>query len=174
MPCASTTPDSSPLNACSSVTSTGLALQHPQAHDLREILAGQLPPQTNPYYAPQFPPLHYQQQPQRFDFSHSIEHFQQGTPFGQTASAFHPQQQQQQQHQQASANSNHRLVRPREHLQRLDSTGSQFSTDLTVNGHFPPQSRRHDPIRLSNEPMDILPPAPLSGQSTPQVSCIIF
>lgn len=177
MPCASTTtsvnPASSALNACSSVcTTSGLTLQHPQAHDLRDILAGQLPPQTNPYYAPQFPPLHYQQPPQRFDFSHSIDHFQQTTPFGQTASAFHPQQQHPA-HQQASSNTNHRLIRQREQLQRLDSTVSQFSPDLVVNGHFQPHSRRHDPIRLSNEPMDILPPAQLSGQSTPQVSCII-
>ncbi|CAB4010393.1 Hypothetical predicted protein [Paramuricea clavata] len=118
MPCASTTtsvnPASSTLNACSSVcTTSGLTLQHPQAHDLRDILAGQLPPQTNPYYAPQFPPLHYQQPPQRFDFSHSIEHFQQTTPFGQTASAFHPQQQHPAHQQASSANTNHRLIRQR-------------------------------------------------------------
>ena len=173
MPCASTAANtaSSSLNACSSVTTSGLTLQHPQAHDLRDILAGQLPPQTSPYYAPQFPPLHYQQPPQRFDFTHSIDHFQQTTPFGQTASAFHPQQQHPT-HQQASANTNHRLIRQREQLQRLDSAVSPFSPDL-VNGHFPPHSRRHDPIRLSNEPMDILPPAQLSGQSTPQVSYIM-
>ena len=173
MPCASTTtsvnPVSTPLNACSSVTTSGLTLQHPQGHDLRDILAGQLPPHTSPYYPPQFPPLHYQQPPQRFDFTHSIDHFQQSTPFGQTASAFHPQQQHPT-HQQP--NNNHRLIRQRDQLQRLDSTVSQFSPEL-VNGHFGPHSRRHDPIRLSNEPMDILPPTQLSGQSTPQVSWVI-
>ena len=173
MPCASTTTSGnsvpSTLNACSSVTTSGLTLQHPQAHDLRDILAGTLPPQTSPYYAPQFPPLHYQQ-PQRFDFSHSLDHFQQATPFGQPASALYPQHQQQHPtHPQANANANHRLIRQREQLQRLDSsTVSQFSPDL-VNGHFPSHSRRHDPIRLSNEPMDIIPPTQLSGQSTPQV-----
>ncbi|XP_028399299.1 transcription factor AP-2-epsilon-like isoform X3 [Dendronephthya gigantea] len=170
MPCASTTtsvnPVSTPLNACSSVTTSGLTLQHPQGHDLRDILAGQLPPHTSPYYPPQFPPLHYQQPPQRFDFTHSIDHFQQSTPFGQTASAFHPQQQHPT-HQQPSSNTNHRLIRQRDQLQRLDSTVSQFSPEL-VNGHYGPHSRRHDPIRLSNEPMDILPPTQLSGQSTPQ------
>lgn len=169
MPCASTTtsvnPVTSSLNACPSVTTSGLTLQHAQAHDIRDILAGTLPPQTNQYYAPQFPPLHYQQPPQRFDFN-SMDHFQQ-TPFVQTPSAFHPQQHQG--HQQASPNTNHRLIRQREQLQRLDSTVSQFSPDL-VNGHFAPHSRRHDPIRLSSEPMDILSPAQLSGQTTPQVS----
>ena len=176
MPCASTTTSgnsvSSTLNACSSVTTSGLALQHPQAHDLRDILAGQLPPQSNPYYGPQFAPLHYQQPPQRFDFTHSLDHFQQATPFGQSASALYPQQQHPS-HQQASPNTNHRLLRQRGELQRLDSAASQFSPDL-VNGHYAPHSRRHDPIRLSNEPMDILPPAQLSGQSTPQVCCIIY
>ena len=175
MPCASTTTSvnsaTSTLNSCSSITTSGLTLQHPQAHDLRDILAGQLPPQTSPYYAPQFPPLHYQQPPQRFDFTHSIDHFQQTTPFGQTASAYHPQQQHPS-HQQVSSNTN-RLIRQREQLQRLDSTVSQFSPDL-VNGHFQPHSRRHDPMRLSiTDPMDILPPAQLSGQSTPQVCCIM-
>ena len=116
-----------------------------------------------PTMRPQFPPLHYQQPPtQRFDFTHSIEHFPQTTPFAQ-ASAFHPQQQHQT-HQQANANTNHRLMRQREQLQRLDSTVSQFSPDL-VNGHFPSHSRRHDPIRLSNEPMDILPPHNLAAKA---------
>ena len=43
-----------------------------------------------------------------------------------------------------------------------------FSPDL-VNGHFTSHAHRHDPIRLSNEAMDIMSPAQLSGQSTPQV-----
>ena len=193
---------SSSLNACSSVTSAGLPLQHPPSHhdfrDLRDVLASQLPPQSNPYFPSQFNPLHFQQ-PQRFDFTHTMDHFQQPSPFTQGAPGFHaqqqqqpqqqqqqqqqhqhqqqPQQQQQQQHQSGS-NPNHRLMRARDQMDRLDSVPvNQFSPDL-VDGRrrddmFASHSRRHDPIRLSTEPMDILPPNQMNGPTTPQVCHVV-
>lgn len=58
-------------------------------------------------------------------------------------------------------------------MDRLDSVPvNQFSPDL-VDGRrrddmFASHSRRHDPIRLSTEPMDILPPNQMNGPTTPQ------
>ena len=183
MPCVSTTSSgnsvsTSSLNACSSITSAGLPLQHPPNHhdfrDLREVLAGQLPPQSNPYFPTQFNPLHFQQQPQR------LEHFQQTPSFTQGAPTFHPQQHHQQQQQsQLASNPNHRLLRPRDQSERLESVPTnQFTPDLADGRRREDlfgvsHTRRHDPIRLSSEAMDILTPSQMNGQTTPQV-CYVF
>ena len=50
-------------------------------------------PQTHQYYAPQYNPLHYQQQQQpRFDFTHPLEPFQaaHSPQFGNGPAGFHP------------------------------------------------------------------------------------
>lgn len=50
-------------------------------------------PQTHQYYAPQYNPLHYQQQQQpRFDFTHPLEPFQaaHSSQFGNGPAGFHP------------------------------------------------------------------------------------
>lgn len=80
------------------VTSAGLVscaprLSHTPPHDFREVLSSQMQPQTHQYYAPQYNPLHYQQQQQpRFDFTHPLEPFQtaHSQQFGNGPASFHP------------------------------------------------------------------------------------
>lgn len=80
------------------VTSAGLVscaprLSHTPPHDFREVLSSPMQPQTHQYYAPQYNPLHYQQQQQpRFDFTHPLEPFQtaHSQQFGNGPAGFHP------------------------------------------------------------------------------------
>lgn len=79
------------------VTSAGLVscaprLSHTPPHDFREVLSSPMQPQTHQYYAPQYNPLHYQQQQQpRFDFTHPLEPFQtaHSQQFGNGPAGFH-------------------------------------------------------------------------------------
>lgn len=79
------------------VTSAGLVsscaprLSHTPPHDF--VLSSPMQPQTHQYYAPQYNPLHYQQQQQpRFDFTHPLEPFQaaHSSQFGNGPAGFHP------------------------------------------------------------------------------------
>lgn len=80
------------------VTSAGLVscaprLSHTPPHDFREVLSSPMQPQTHQYYAPQYNPLHYQQQQQpRFDFTHPLEPFQtaHSQQFSNGPAGFHP------------------------------------------------------------------------------------
>ena len=80
------------------VTSAGIVscaprLSHTPPHDFREVLASPMQPQTHQYYAPQYNPLHFQQQQQpRFDFTHPLEPFQaaHSQQFGNGPTGFHP------------------------------------------------------------------------------------
>ena len=68
-------------------------LSHTPPHDFREVLASSMQPQTHQYYAPQYNPLHFQQQqPPRFDFSHPLEPFQtaHSQQYGNGPTGFHP------------------------------------------------------------------------------------
>ncbi|CAH3173267.1 unnamed protein product [Porites lobata] len=82
----------------SNVTSAGIVscaprLSHTPPHDFREVLASSMQPQAHQYYAPQYNPLHFQQQqPPRFDFSHPLEPFQtaHSQQYGNGPTGFHP------------------------------------------------------------------------------------
>lgn len=73
------------------VSSCAPRLSHTPPHDF--VLSSPMQPQTHQYYAPQYNPLHYQQQQQpRFDFTHPLEPFQaaHSSQFGNGPAGFHP------------------------------------------------------------------------------------
>ena len=73
------------------VSSCAPRLSHTPPHDF--VLSSPMQPQTHQYYAPQYNPLHYQQQQQpRFDFTHPLEPFQaaHSSQFGNGPTGFHP------------------------------------------------------------------------------------
>lgn len=79
------------------VTSTGIVscaprLSHTPPHDFREVLGSPMQPQAHQYYAPQYNPIHFQQQQPRFDFTHPLEPFQtaHSQQFGNGPAGFHP------------------------------------------------------------------------------------